>query len=126
MGFQHLPDVHARRHAQRVEHNLHRSPVLKERHVLLGDDLGDHTLVSVAARHLVTDRKLALGGDVNLDGLDDAGVNPVTRLGPFNFLVILHLQVVELLFEAADDFVDLVPDRRRVDFDAVVNRREFA
>jgi len=31
-----------------------------------------------------------------------------TRLGALDFLVVLHLEVVELLFEAADDFVDFV------------------
>src|SRR5439155_25283654 len=32
----------------------------------------------------------------------------------------------ELLFEAADDFIDLVADRRRVDLDPIVNAGEFA
>ena len=48
------------------------------------------------------------------------------RLGAFHFLVVLHLQIVELLFELADDFRDLVADRRRINFDAVINRRELA
>jgi len=36
------------------------------------------------------------------------------------------LQIVELLLEAADDLIDLVANRRRVDFNAVVNLRQFA
>ena len=32
-------------------------------------------------------------------------------LGAFHLLVVLHLEIVELLFEAADDLVDLVADR---------------
>ena len=39
---------------------------------------------------------------------------------------MLHLQVIEFLFEAADDFVDFIADRRRVDLDPIVNAGEFA
>jgi hypothetical protein len=33
MGFEDLTDVHARRHAQRVQHDVDRRAVLEERHV---------------------------------------------------------------------------------------------
>jgi hypothetical protein len=42
------------------------------------------------------------------------------------FLVVLHLQIVELLLKAADDLVDLVADRRGIDLDAVIHRRQLA
>src|SRR5688500_3114605 len=58
--LQHLADVHAARHAERVEHDVDRSAVGHERHVLDGQDLGDHALVAVASGHLVADRDLAL------------------------------------------------------------------
>jgi hypothetical protein len=72
-GLQDLPDVHAARHAERVEHDLHRRAVGQERHVLLGHDPGDDALVAVAARHLVADADLALLGDVDLHQLHHAG-----------------------------------------------------
>ena len=51
---------------------------------------------------------------------------PSPDSGAFDFLVILHLQIVEFLFEAADDFVDLVADGRWIDLDAVIDGRQFA
>ena len=80
----------------------------------------------MASGHLVADGQLALGGDIDLHRLDDAGFDAFARLGAFHFLVVLHLQIVELLFEAADDFVDLVADGRRINLDAVIDRRELA
>ena len=124
--FQHLADVHARRHAQRIQHDVHRRSIRQERHVLLRHDLGDHALVAVAAGHLVAHRQLALGGDIDLDRLDDAAVHAFAGFGALQLLVVLHLQIVELLFEAADDLVDLVANRRGVDLDAVVNLRQLA
>ena len=126
MRFQHLADVHARGNAQRVQHNVHRRPVRQEGHVLLGDNLGHDTLVSVAARHLVADGKFAFRRDVNLDRLDDAGVHFVAGFQTLHFLVVLHLQIIELLFEAADDLIDFVADRRGVDLDPIVNASQLA
>ncbi len=97
--FQHLPDVHARRHAQRVQHDVHRRAISQERHVFLRHDLGHDALVAVASGHLVADGQFALGGDVNFDGLDDAAVHFLAGFGALNFLVVLHLQIVEFLFE---------------------------
>ena len=69
VGLEDLADVHPARHAERVEHDVDRSPVLEERHVLLGDDLRDHALVAVAAGELVALGDLALLGDVDADEL---------------------------------------------------------
>jgi hypothetical protein len=101
-------------------------PSARKRHVFLGHDLGDHALVAVAAGHFVADRELALRGDVNLDRLDDAAVGAFARFGALDFLVVLHLQVVELLFEAADDLVDLVANRRGINLDPVIHFRQLA
>ena len=124
--LEHLTDIHARRHAQRVQDDVHRRSVGEIRHVFLGHNFGHDTLVAVAAGHLVAHRQFALGRDIDLHGLDDACIDFVTGLGALHLLIVLHLQVVELLFEAADDFVDLVANRRGVDFDAVVDVRQFA
>src|SRR5688572_9050 len=70
--LENLADVHARRHAERVEDDLHRRAIRQIRHVLFRQDARDDALVAVAAGHLVADRQLALHRDVNLDQLDDA------------------------------------------------------
>src|SRR5512139_1611308 len=71
--LEHLADVHAAGHAQRVEHDVDRRAVLEERHVLDGQDLGDDALVAVTAGQLVTVGDLALLRDVDADQLVDAG-----------------------------------------------------
>jgi hypothetical protein len=73
VGLEHLADVHAAGHAERVEHDVDRRAVLEERHVLLREDLGDDALVAVPAGQLVADGDLALLGDVDADQLVDAG-----------------------------------------------------
>ena len=49
VGLEDLPDIHPRRHAERIENDLHRCPVGQERHVLFWEDLRDNALVSMAA-----------------------------------------------------------------------------
>ena len=53
MRLQHLPQVHPRRHPDGVQDDVHRRPVGQKRHILFGQDLGDHALVAVPPRHLV-------------------------------------------------------------------------
>ena len=65
MGLHDLADVHARRHAQRVQDDVHRNAVFQEGHVFLGHDLGDDALVPVAAGQLVALGDLALLGHVD-------------------------------------------------------------
>ena len=77
-----LADVHAARHAERVEDDVDGGPVGQERHVLGGQDLRDHALVAVAAGHLVADRDLALLRDRDADQLVDAGLEVVVELAP--------------------------------------------
>ena len=73
MGLEDLADVHPARHAERVEDHVDRGAVGEVRHVLLGHDLRDHTLVPVAAGELVALGDLALGRDVDADQVVDAG-----------------------------------------------------
>ena len=65
VGLEDLTDVHAARHAERVEDDVDGGAVGEERHVLDGEDLGDHALVAVAAGELVAHADLALLGDVH-------------------------------------------------------------
>ena len=71
-------------------------------------------------------RELALRGDENLDLLDDAGIDVVAALDAVHRALALEFELVELVLERADDLADLVPDRRRIDFDVIVNRRQLA
>src|SRR5438477_2336779 len=64
VSFQNLAQVHAARHAERVEHDVDRGAVGQVRHVLSGHDPGDDALVAVATRHLVAGRNLTLLGEV--------------------------------------------------------------
>ena len=112
VGFQNLAHVHTGRHAQRVEHDLHRRSVRQVRHVLFRQDARDHALVAVAAGHLVAHRKLALHGDVDLHQLDHARRQ-------FVALAQLGDLFVGDLFEHRDlprrhlfDFVDLLVEPR--------------
>ena len=77
MGFQNLAHVHTARNAQRVKHDLHGSSVGQERHVFLRKNLGDNTLVAVPAGHFVAHRNHALGGNVNLDHLQNTAAKLV-------------------------------------------------
>src|SRR5438874_478075 len=67
--LEHLADVHAARHAERVEDDVDGAAVREERHVLLGNDLRDDALVPVAAGELVALGDLALLRHVDADEL---------------------------------------------------------
>ena len=94
VGLENLADVHARRHAERIEHDLDRRAVRQVRHVFFRQDARDDALVTVPAGHLVADRQLALHRDVALDQLDDARRQLVAATD----LLLLLLELV------ADDF----------------------
>ena len=81
MQLEDLAEVHSTRHTVRVEDDVHRRPVLEERHVLDRQDLGDDALVAVAAGQLVTVGDLALVGDVDADELVDTRRQVVAEVG---------------------------------------------
>ncbi len=89
MRLEDLSDVHARGHAQRVQHHVDLRAVLEIRHVLEGHDLRHDTLVAVPAGHLVARLDLALHGDEDLDHLHHAGRQ-----------LVAALQLVDLVHEA--------------------------
>ncbi|ETC89470.1 hypothetical protein XHC_0993 [Xanthomonas hortorum pv. carotae str. M081] len=86
MHFQNLADVHTRRHAERVQHDVDRLAGGHVRHVLDRHDVGDHTLVAVAACHLVTRLDAALHCQEHLDHLQHARCE-VVALGDLAALV---------------------------------------
>src|SRR5581483_8778565 len=80
MGLHDLPEIHARRDAERVEHDVDRRAVLEVRHVLFRQHLGDDALVAVTAGHLVALQNLALLRDVDADEVVDARAQLVAVL----------------------------------------------
>src|SRR5579863_7789255 len=108
VGFKNLTHVHTGGNAQRIQHNLNRSAVFEVRHVLIGQDAGNHTLISVTAGHLVAHAQLALHGDIDFDQLDHAR-RQLVALGQLVFLFIDDLlQNVNLTRGHLFDFVDLL------------------
>src|ERR1035437_3857973 len=112
VGLQNLTDVHTAGNAQRIEHDFHRCSIREVRHVLLRQNPRDHTLVSVAARHLIAHAQLALHGDVDLHQLDHAG-RQLIALAQFGDLLIGDLfQHRDLARRHLFDFVDLFVEPR--------------
>src|SRR6266568_4125492 len=110
--FQNLNDVHTRRHAERVQNDFHRRSVFEVRHILFRQNARDDTLVTVASGHLVTDGKLALHRDIDLDQLDDARRQFVALLQLFDLLADDLAQYIDLARGHLFDFVDLLVDAR--------------
>ena len=127
MGFEDLPDVHARRHAERVEHDIDRRTVLQIRHVLFREDAGQDALVAVPAGHLVADLQAALDGHEHLDHLDDAGRQLVAALEPLDLAVAFLADGPHTVGQRRGRLVDPVFDRVVADpLDPIPQaRREF-
>ncbi len=108
VGFEDLADVHSRRHAKRIQNDFGRRPIRQIRHVFFGKNPGDHSLVAVAACHLVANRELALHRDVNLHEFDHARRQLIaaTQLGDSLFVDLP--QDVDLPRGHLFDFLDLV------------------
>ena len=68
-----------------------------------GRILRDHALVAVASGHLVADREVALGRDVDLDHLEHAGRQLVAAREPVDDLVLLGLVVVDAVVVLCDE-----------------------
>src|SRR6516165_2492761 len=125
MGLKDLADVHAARHAERVQHDIDRDAVLEVRHVLARHDPRDYALVAVAARHLIAGLELAFDRYENLDHLHHAGRELVTALQLFDLTLetsgeardgILHLvfQGLDILHLGVVADRDLFPVRHGV------------
>ena len=87
MNLQHLPDVHTGRHAQRIQHNIQRTAVGQIRHVFHRQYTRNHTLISMAARHLVAYGNLPLLRNIDTDSLVHAGRKFVAVLSGKHFRI---------------------------------------
>ena len=102
MSLENLADVHARRHAERIQHDIDRGAVGQRRHVFLGQNPREHALVAVASRHLVADLEAALDGDEHLDHLDHARRELVTRLQAFELGAVMTLHRLDVRVHRGD------------------------
>ncbi len=124
LGFQELAYIHTARHAKRVEHDVKRSPIRKERHILHRQYLRDNTFVPVSSGHLVPGLELLLAGDIYRYPPQDTrgkfipvlyAVKVPFHLGhrllklavygdyhavklSLQFLVVLHVDIIEVRF----------------------------
>ena len=69
MNLQNLSDIHTGRYAQRVQYDIQRTSVRKERHILYRKYTGNDTLVTMTASHLIADGNLSLLCNVDANGL---------------------------------------------------------
>ena len=109
-GFEYLSEVHTRWHTQWVQHEINRTTVLKERHILLTYHLRDDTLVTVTTGKLIADTDLTLLGNIDLSHLEHSagqviadadGKASALQLG-IKLLVLADIVHDELLDHAVD------------------------
>ena len=65
MDLKHLSDIHTGRYAQRIQHDIQRTAIWKEWHILYRKHTGNDTLVTMTSGHLVTNGNLSLLGNVD-------------------------------------------------------------
>ena len=113
--LEHLADVHARGHAQRIEHDVDRRAVLEVRHVFDRHDGGDDALVAMTAGHLVAGLHAAFHRQVHLDHLEHAGGEIVTRrdLGALLLETLVERLLLSLRCAQQRLPADCWPPRRR-------------
>ena len=107
MDFQHLSDVHTGRHTQRVQHDIQRTPVRKERHILHRKHTRNHTLVPMTSRHLVAYGNLPLLRNINADSLVHARRQLVAVI-PGKYLCVYNNAVFSVRY-----FQGSIPDLTR-------------
>src|SRR5471032_1833885 len=98
--LENLTNVHPRRNAQGVQHHVSWRAVGHVWHIFHRNNTGNHTLVTVAARHLVARLQATFHGQVHLDHFLHAWLQ----------LVALR-QLLALLFEGQIKLVTLLVDR---------------
>jgi len=115
------PSAFAARNTKGVQTDINGSSICKERHVLFRNDGRNHPFVSVTTRHLVTDAELTLSCNKDFNFFDNARIDFVTTLHLVEATLAVSIKLTKTTFEARDDFKDLVTDRRRIDFDMIVD-----
>ncbi|MNC02411.1 hypothetical protein D3C75_497860 [compost metagenome] len=101
MSFEDLTDVHTRRYAQWVQHDIYRRAVSIVRHILDRVDLGDNTFVTVTTCHFITRLDLTFNSQIHFNNLQHAWCQIVALSDfaafRFEFFLELVFQFVVLL-----------------------------
>jgi hypothetical protein len=105
--FENLTDVHTRRNAERVQHEVDGRAIFQVRHVFRRHDFRNHALVAVTSGHFVAGLHFAFNGDEDFNHLHDAGRQFVAALEFFDL-------VLETLFQVIDGFIECL--RHTFDF----------
>ena len=80
----------------------------------------------MASSHLVTDAQFALARDINLDLLNDSGIDIVAALYAVCRPIAFKLQLRELVLVRTNDFANSIADRTRIDLDMIVRHRQLS
>ncbi len=107
MGFQNLPDIHARRHTKRVQHHINRGAIRKERHVFLWHNLGNNAFVAVTPRHFIAGLQFAFYRHKNLNHFHGARWQIIAATDFLNLVVKTRLHTVFLCFKLGVQGLDL-------------------
>ncbi len=107
MGFQDLPHIHSGRYSQRIEYDFDRCPVWQSRHILFWYDFGDYPFVAMPTGNFISDRQLALHGDVDFDNLYDARRQLVAFFQDIAFFLVDEFQSFDLTLDLFIDVLDL-------------------
>ena len=118
MQFEDLTEVHARRHAQRIQDHFDRRTVRQKRHVFFRQNAADNTFITVPSGHLVAHRQAALDGHVHLDQFQHAGLQFVAAFQLADFAIQIHFQHTLFLVERVRRHARLAA-RGRMHFDLV-------
>src|SRR3989338_8008611 len=95
MGLEYLPDIHSRRDPQRVQNYLYRSSVFHIRQIFFRQYLGNNTLITVPAGHLIPDRQLLFARNVHNYSFQVSGRQFIPSL----YLIYLMLLFVKNLLD---------------------------
>ena len=94
MDLEHLSNVHTGRHAERVQHDIKRTPVRQIRHILHRKHTRDNTLVAVTSSHLITNGDLSFLCDIDAHCLVHSGCKLRVAVRPWEHLRINHHAVL--------------------------------
>ena len=106
--FENLADIHSGRHTERIQNDFHRGSVGQIRHVFFRKNTSDDAFVAVAAGHFISDRQLALHGDVHFDKLDHSRRQLVTATELRNSFFVDLAKDIDLACRHLLDFLNLV------------------
>src|ERR1041384_3161329 len=106
--FVDLAQVHTRRHTERVETDIQWSSVFEERHVFFTHDPCNHTFVTVASGHLITNFQFTFLSNINFRELNDTCREFITDFKSETFTLEFTCNDIPLVEVVLHDIADEV------------------